>query len=232
MDDANDNIFTAGIGGPQSEPKSDSPVKPASVGGIEGRIDPVAARANSAGGESGGTIAGTGSDSEPAVGAKRGRGRPRKTETISATVAGSEPLAKNETPRNIRASFIERLLFSIHMGVAKVAEAPEFKLDQDDAKELGEAIAGVLALHKVKITPAQEAYSILFEAAAKIYPPMVISYVVRKKAESEGRGKILNWPRSAAPAQTSPQTPAPTPQKESILPPGFDPTNIHIPREP
>lgn len=228
MDNTNDNIFATGASGPQGEFEGTGVVPPVTVSGIEGRVDPVAARASSVG-----ATAPTPTGTDPAATAepvKRGRGRPRKNSEspITGSIAGTaEASDKNETPRNIRASFIERMLYSIHMGVAKLSDCPEFKLDEDDAKELGQAIAGVLALHKVKITPAQEAYSILFEAAAKIYPPMIVSVYVRKSAEAKGKGKVLNWPRSATPAPQP--APAQEPQKESVMPPGFDPTKVIMP---
>lgn len=115
-----------------------------------------------------------------------------------------------------------------------MASAPEFKLDKDDAKELGDAIAGVMKYHHITMTPKQEAYALLIEAAAKVYPPMLLTYVLRKKLEAEKpKGQAAPAkPQPAAPMTMNGATPqtvqerAPAPGK---VPQGFDPFAITVP---
>lgn len=248
-DDLNDNLFATG------DSKSES-ISATGDGGNTGannlppgRIDPAIARASSG---AGGTASDTGSaapsgpapSGEPAA---RPRGRPR----LDGKPPGSpsERSSEKATARSVRASFFEKTLYSIHLGLASVASAPEFRLDKDDAKELGEAIAGVMKFYGVTMTPKQEAYALLLEAAAKVYPPMVVSYVVRKQIEAQ-KGKPVAPPQAPRPVQAAPP-PAPTkmngtapnaqaaapmaqaaqeaaPRGASLLPPGFDPFNIKI----
>lgn len=238
MDD-NTNIFaepdTSGhAGGPAKSDTDNS----ANHDGPAGRIDLALARDAQGGGAVGGSNGDNGNGNvaagttgpEPT---KRGRGRPRKDGQPN-----NEPITeKDKTPRNIRATFIERTLYSIHLAGAAMIKCPELKLDKDDAKDLGEAVAGVLALHKVRMTPGQEAYAILMETAARVYPPMVISIYIRKKAEIEGKGKVLQWPakngptvvpKAPAPLQQEPQQPAPKTADPSLLPAGFNPLNIKL----
>ncbi len=195
----------------------------------EGRIDPSIARAAAGGGSAGNGDGNGNGDTTGGTAAPRKRGRPRLDGKPPGTVTDNAS-SKKEDARNVRASFIEKTLYSIHAGVAAILNTPELELDRDDAKELGVAVAGVLALHKVRMTPSQEAYALLFEAAAKVYPPMAVSIYMRKKAEAEGKGKVLRWPGS----QPKEVKPAPTPQptapapKESLLPKEFDPLNVRL----
>lgn len=119
------------------------------------------------------------------------------------------------------------MLFSIHKGMVAVTKCPEFDLEADDAKKLGEAVAGVMAFHKIKMTAKQEAYAILMEAAAEVYPPMLATLYIRKLAEAESRKKSQPPARPVAvppSATVLPIRPAP-----STATPGFDPFNISVP---
>lgn len=228
MDDGNDNIFASGDSGPKSQPDGGGPKSPATDIGTEGRIDPALARDTSASGSIGGTTGDgtsgpanntTGEQSGPAP---RRRGRP----------PGSTNRAKSDTTeaRNIRASFIEKVLYSIHTAVAAVAKAPEFEIDKDDAQKLGSAIAEVLKYHSVVMTPQQEAYALLIDAAANVYPPMFISYYVRKQMEAKQHQQ-----RRAAPPPQRTQPPngavPAEPAANAGLPQGFDPFKIEIPED-
>lgn len=245
MDGNNDNIFEAGTSRPESGITNVEPVRPANVGGVEGRIDPAFARAIQGDGSASGLVSdganGDATSGTPGPELRTGRGRHPKNCGCAkcAAKAAGEPAPsgsvtdKTQTARNVRATFIERLLYSIHLGLAGIASCPELKLEPDDAKELGAAVAGVMALHKIKMTQSQEAYAILFEACAKVYPPMAISVYLRKKAEAEGKGRVLKFaPTKAAPAQTPEPQPAPQPAAaKSVIAPSltpFDPLNIGI----
>lgn len=224
MDNADNNIFATGTSGPESNPDGSGDKPTGTDASIEGRIDPAIARGTA---EVGATGAGTGdSDNggnapgpatgEPAAAVRRGRGRPP---------GPTKTAAEKGEARSVRVSFIEKTLFAIHIGVAKMAKAPEFEIEKDDAKLLAEAVAGVLALHKIRMTPSQEAYAVLLEAAAQIYPPMFVSVYFRKKMEAERRGQ--NAPPKPQPAP--PPFPTAKPVDASVKPPGFDATAPHMP---
>lgn len=249
MDNPNDNIFEAGTSGPASESAKPNVGNPAANDGIEGRIDPVAARAATGGGEP--SSGGNGGGNSPATNTpgggepvKRGRGRHpggcncpgcvAKRGAVAAETPAPKPDRIN-SKRAVKASFVERMLYSVHLGVAAVTKCPEFKLDKDDAKELGDAVAGVLAFHNIVMSPKQEAYSALMEAAVKVYPPMVVAAYFRKKAEAEGKGKVLKWPGKTGAGTPQPRAVTPPaaetaapPARETILPPGFDPVGIRL----
>lgn len=119
----------------------------------------------------------------------------------------------------------------IHLGLVAVTKCPEFTLDKDDAEKLGDSVAAVMAFHKVKITPEQEAYGDLFIIASQVYPPMLMSVYLRKKAEAEMKA------RNAPPKPTAPPAPKkPAPDNISVLrplttaQPGFDPFKIEMPQ--
>lgn len=218
MDNGNDNIFAPGAGGPTSNVVGSDGKPPGSNADIAGRIDPSVARAasgadgaipNSEPASLGPTDSAT---VEPA--ARRGRGRPRKD---------TAPGAKEEA-RSVRASFIEKTLYSIHLGLSRIASAPELELDADDAAKLGEAIANVMKYHKITMTPKQEAYGLLLEAAAEVYPAMIASIVIRKQMEAKERAKH----RGSTPIRPVPPTPQPAPNANGSAP-GFDPFKITIP---
>lgn len=219
-DDANDNIFAAGNSGPESNPVNGDAITTANSAGIEGRIDPALARAAQSGGapgDGGHVASGDAPGDAPGAGepVKRGPGRPKGPAKTSGE--------KGEA-RSIRASFIEKTLYSIHLGLASVASAPEFKLDKDDAKELADAVAGVLAYYKVKMTAKQEAFAILMEAAAKVYPAMVMTYAMRLSLEAKNKAH-----RRPQPPQQSHTAPVAVPVPATMMPPGFDPSKITIP---
>lgn len=221
-DDANDNIFAAGGSGPESNPVNGDAIATANGAGIEGRIDPALARAAQSGGApgDGGHVA-----SGDAPGDAPGTGDAPKPKRGRPPGPGKSQGEKGQA-RNIRASFIEKTLYSIHLGLASVASAPEFKLDKDDAKELADAVAGVLAYYKVTMTPKQEAYALLMEAAAKIYPPMVMTYMMRLNLEAKHKKQ-----HRPAPPQQSHTAPVAVPVPATMMPPGFDPTKIILPGE-
>jgi len=97
-------------------------------------------------------------------------------------------------------------------------------LDADDAEKLGEAIANVMKFHKITMTPKQEAYGLLLEAAAQVYPPMIISIYLRKQMEAKERAKQ----RGSTPLRPVP----PKPQQAAPANgsgPSFDPFKIELP---
>lgn len=185
---------------------------------IEGRIDPVIA-INSDG------TSRPGGDSNRGPGSgKRGR-HPANCTCERCAAKLREPIPKEEKSRNIRASFIERSLTFIHLGLVAVTKCPEFNLSEDDAKKLGEASAAVLAYHKVKMTPKQEAYALLGEAFVQVYPPMLVSIYFRKKMEADEERNKKQPPPNFSTVKNAGKPATVTP----IKPAGFDPSQIRMP---
>ena len=194
--------FDAGDSGLQSDVGTGERKPTVSDSDIAGRIDPAIARATA---EIGGTPRalpapggdnnnGDGNASNPAGSATGPKRRGRHTADCTCAnceakrAQGPAPGVSGEE-RNIRASFVTRTLQIAHLIVSKAANAPELMLDDDDAKLLGDATAGVLKFYKVKMTAKQEAYAVLIEAAAQVYPAMAVSIYMRKMAEAEERKK-------------------------------------------
>lgn len=224
MDDANDNIFAERIAGIENPPAINNGKSDSLDSSIAGRIDPAIARSTGeigeAGEEPGASPAAAGNTPEPATGQQPAAAGKRRGRPPGPAKAREE----NGEARNIRVSFVEKTLFAIHTGVAAVTKCPEFALEKEDAKMLGEAVAGVLAFHKIRMTPKQEAYAVLMEAAAQVYPPMIVSVYFRKKMEAEQSNKnIPQPPKPVAPFPTA------QPVEASLKPNGFDPTKIIMP---
>lgn len=120
--------------------------------------------------------------------------------------------------------------------MSQIAQAPEFELDAEDAKKLGDAVAGVLAFHKIKMTPKQEAYALLMEAAAQVYPPMIVTLYMRLKMERDKKPKPPAAAPKAAPAPAPRPAPAAPPAQPIRAPlqtngmPVFDPLKIELPQ--
>lgn len=226
MDNGNDNIFADGNDKSAGGLTADNGGIPDTVIRPAGRIDPaIAAAANGPGAGN----SDSGGDTASRAG-KRGRHPNACTcDTCNAKrqapsgIAASEP--KPEKNRNIRASFVEKTLTAIHLGLVMVTKCPEFSLDKEDASKLGEATAGVLAFYKVKMTAKQEAYALLMEAAAQVYPPMLISVYIRKKAEHDAKPKT-----AIAPQPLRPVPPAPRDNVQPLRGAAFDPFKIEMPQ--
>lgn len=227
MDNLADSSVDAGTSGLQSDVANDGAKSPGASDGVEGRIDPAIARAT-AGADFAAAFAdppgdgNSGADNRPASPPAEGESGPRKRGRPRgpATAAGTQE--RSETPRNIRASFVEKSLMGIHLALAALSKCPEFELQKDDAKALGEATANVLAFYKVRMTPKQEAYGLLIEAAAQVYPPMFASIYFRKMAEAKEKARNNPTPiRTDAPRPVAPVAPS--------APTGFDPGKIILP---
>lgn len=218
---------------------------------VGGKIDPEIARnANSVGTApvtpapaSSGSVGGGGNNAAgDATGRKRGR-HPAGCACDNCTKRREEKAAGglNDTPepepqrgekRNVRASFIEKSLFGIHTALSKIAAAPELRIEKDEAKQLGEAIAGVLVFHKIKITPKQEAYALLAEVAASIYVPMGATIMLRLDAERKAKAQRDNMTRAAPPTGDNAHdlNPQVMPQHDaSEAGPAFDPFSVRMP---
>jgi len=153
-------------------------------------------------------------------GIKRGRGRPRGTGQ-SGTGSGSTG-SKRSQEKAIQSSLsgIETLLYSLHAMASAVV--PELKIDQDEARQLPDAVAKVNEYYETTIDPKMMAWVGLFAVCGKIYGPRIIVWNIRRVAS---RPKLQ--PFKAAP-QRAPET-AP---KQMATPANViaDPAFISFPR--
>lgn len=230
-DNGGSSLPETGIGGPESDIGNGIANASQSGDGNAGRIDPDIARRFSTGDDFAAALSEPverspgQSDAAPASQPRR-RGRPPGSGT-----GASKPAGKASEARHIRASFIEMALTGIHTGIASLAKAPEFELDKDDAKKLADASANLMSFYNVTMTPKQEAFALLIQAAAMVYPPMVGAYVIRKQSEAKQRKP------HAVPNNVRTMTPTPVREPpltivhpvKSVATPGFDPSNITIP---
>lgn len=153
-----DGSADGGTGGDKFETKLGSLFSGATV------VDPSA--------ESGGT--GPGDNSTPGDGPKK-RGRPR----------GSTNSAKTKASNNLDLDGVEKLLLTIHLGLAAVLKAPEFVLDESEAKSLATAFARVSRHYPVlqKIGDKSIDHANLVTAAAGIYGTRIFAWNIRRAGE-------------------------------------------------
>lgn len=145
-----------------------------------------------------------GSGGEPA---KRGRGRPagsgNKSKPASAgkpaDAAGSKPAASKE---KISASVkgIEKLLYSIHAGVAGFTKIEELAIDREESKQIAEALADVASHYNTVIDPKTMAWAGLLGAVATVYGPRIAAMKLGKKAKSAiaNNGEIAPQPANTS----------------------------------
>lgn len=140
---------------------------------------------------------------------KRGRGRPRKDAGSGASGGSGSPArasagkTKGAPPDAVG---IESLLFVIHAGLAGATKTPEFALDKDEAKELGQAVANVNAHYGKVLDPKTVAWVALVMVAGKVYGPRVGAWKLRTDMERADRGtQARRAPLRPVPSPTPPQ---------------------------
>jgi len=245
----NDNIFATGTSGPESNAPNGDGKPAARLDGTEGRIDPVAARNSGPQGDPTGAGSGAGSigptGSTASASRNKGgwpKGKPRGKRTDQPAV---EQIAEKEN-RALRAGLIERLLLTAHTVAHAVTKIPELELDQSEAKEVGQAVAAVLKMHNVMLTPEQEAYYNLVEVLGTVYGLRAVTYAVRMQAQKVRGNKppatvtklhLRPVPQETGPFARPQAAPPPPPEPEFVAPPqtvnadalkNFDPFNITI----
>lgn len=121
-----------------------------------------------------GTDAGTGSggSSEP----RRGRGRP------PGSGKGAGKGAGNKQSKTAATASLERLLFSVHMMGAMFVNQPTLMLEQQEAKQLSEAITAVTELYELPfLDEKSQAWAALGFCVATIYAPRIVAMVNENK---------------------------------------------------
>jgi len=113
----------------------------------------------------------------------------------------------------------------IHAGLAGVTKTPEFALDKEEAKELGQAVASVNAYYGKVLDPKTVAWVGLVMVAGKIYGPRIGAWKLRTDME-----KASNPPKQSRPAQprnvaSMPMSGQPTmqPPAPARIDPSFNP---------
>jgi len=121
----------------------------------------------------------------------RKRGRP-------AGSGAAKPAKEKAAQVSIKG--IEKILFSLHMIVAKSTGIEELELDTDESKLLADAVAEVASHYNYKVDPKTIAWMGLIGVAGSIYGPRVGAYSLRRSME-KGNKKV---DIKGAPAKVSP----------------------------
>jgi hypothetical protein len=155
--------------------------------------------------------------------AKRGRGRPPGS--------GNKSTAKADAPVSLKinVSGIEKLLVSIHLGVAIATGLPELSLEEDEAKQLAKAFADVQAQYQFELDPKTAALLNLAVVGGTIYGSRAIGLVAKRAiAASE---TVVSTAATAATAVTETKTETPPAKANQLINMAgfvFDPSNIKI----
>lgn len=164
-----------GVAGNDREPAIGNAVDPNEIGGT-GLPDGI--------GGNGGTGGSGGNDggNEPAELAPRRKGgwpkgKPRGSRTASA--------APRQAKLDVNA--VERILLSIHFGVAVAIQAPEIQLTEPEAKAYAEAVAAVARHYDIGASAKALDIFNLVTTMGSIYGVRVMAVVARKDAEKRAR---------------------------------------------
>jgi hypothetical protein len=111
---------------------------------------------------------------------KRGAGRGGSP---GGSGGGGGRSAGRQKAKGYSVTGVEQLLFSIHLGVAAIAKAPELALTQTEANTLAKAGIAVAELYDFDVAKEAVVWGNLIIAGASIYGPKVIGAMMRKKAE-------------------------------------------------
>lgn len=123
--------------------------------------------------------------------------------------------ARDETPPVPKVVAVDKLsvtelLFSIHLMLAALTGIPEFELDKDEARKLGDAGKELGKYYVPEINPKWVAFANLGAVAGFIYGPRAVAYRTRRNAEKERKpkaGPVLV--DVAKPQPEAPPAPAP-----------------------
>ncbi|MDE2019915.1 MAG: hypothetical protein KGJ13_06255 [Patescibacteria group bacterium] len=230
MDDRNDNIFETGSSGPKSDVGTGSEKPSVSSDGITGRIDPAIARATA-----GGNGTSTGNGNRKSTGAnvtagsaagpepvKRGRGRP----------PGSATVAKAKDKENNLVGSTDEAIAFVHEIVASVTGIKELILEENEYKEIADAIDEAFEQSVIKLTPKQKAYVHLARTLRRIYAPLIVAiYLNRRAAMKKNASPQVRPSATVTPLRPAPASPAGPPPMDSVTvanQPEFNPFAITI----
>jgi hypothetical protein len=146
-------------------------------------------------------------------GAGRRRGRPAGA-AIGAKAKGKTDLGTS----------IEKTLYSLHLMGAAMFSTPELALDEQEAKQLGQAIAGVAAQYDTVIDPKKLAWGQLLVCVGTIYGTRIYAVHARKKATGGARapaGNVVDFKQPKAQQQQRPAPPVAQTPSDMWGPAGF-----------
>lgn len=133
---------------------------------------------------------------DPAAGIapKRGRGRPRKSDTGTLNGNAERNARSTGTPKAAQLDLdsLAMQLIAGHAIAAKLMKAPELMIGQDEAKSLAKAIKQILAQYPVNISPKAMAFYQLMAAASVIYVPRMVGIAARKAKEASAKKQAQN----------------------------------------
>lgn len=105
-----------------------------------------------------------------------------------------------EPPLNV--SGIERILFSAHAMLAGICGIPEIAIEQDEAKQISKALAGVSEHYNVSLDPKVQAHIELALVLGNVYGPRVVAYGMRKSMQRHAQSPAPK-PQAAAPTHAA-----------------------------
>jgi hypothetical protein len=141
--------------------------------------------------------------------AKRGRGRPAGTGNSNSS-AGKSTKPRSSTKQTkaapVSVTGIEKILFSLHMGLAKFSGVDELEIDNEEAKLLAAAVAEVSSHYNVVIDPKTVAWVGLAGVLGAVYAPRIASFKMRKMMEKKAKEPVemQRAANNAAPVATAP----------------------------
>lgn len=126
-----------------------------------------------------GSAGDTGSD---APHGKRGRGRPRKSESERAK-PGRKP--KQKAPDGLDLSALNALLFSCHTVFSIALKTPELAITEEESERLANATARVAAHYNIAASQKTLDWGNLIIALSVVYGPRIFMAATRKKNDRE-----------------------------------------------
>lgn len=147
----------------------------------------------------GGTGSGTGAESE-----RKRRPYRRRIPIDAGAGAETEKVSPDLTD-------LKDLIYSIHLGVAAIARAPEMELDSAESKRFADSIVKLSKQYDHKVSPKLMAWMGFSSTAAGIYVPriMAISKRLSEKPDSQPAPRPIDAPRGTPrPAPAAPRDPA------------------------
>lgn len=128
-------------------------------------------------------IEGGNGNAEPQSG-KRGRGRPKGSKNGSGK-------ARETNDLGIDLDGLEKLLLSIHLGLATLTKVPEFMIDQSEARLMGAAVARVSRHYPglQKINASAMDHMNLFTVMVGVYGTRFMAYKMRTANEKGNPGR-------------------------------------------
>lgn len=130
------------------------------------------------------------------------KGRPRGSSYALRASGGTEGKTSSADLGDLK-----DLIYSIHLGVAAIARAPELELDKDESKRYADSLEKLAKIYDHKVNPKVMAWGQFLSVASGIYVPRVIAIYART-GSAEARKpdpQPINAPRPAqGPAKPMP----------------------------